>query len=58
MNGAFTFRFLCDKKYFWYNNSKDSILEKQEQKKVFQGVGISLYEAGRQIIYSIKNQYL
>lgn len=32
--------------------------KRRNRKKVFQGVGISLYEAGRQIIYSIKNQYL
>lgn len=32
-SGALTFRFLCNKKYFGHNNSKDSILGKQEQLK-------------------------
>lgn len=36
LSGALTFRFLCNKKYFGHNNFKDSILEKQEQKKYSQ----------------------
>lgn len=43
-SGALTFRFLCNKKYFGHNNSKDSILEKWEQlNKKYSKVYVCLY---------------
>lgn len=50
-SGALASKFLFNKKYFVPNNSKDSIFGKvgTVKEKIFQGIRISLYEAGIQI---------